>query len=56
MFVDDIKVMEVKRSGHIEKVKKKLAATFKIVDMGSINFYLGLKVERDYQKKTLKFS
>ncbi len=31
-----------------------MAAAFEIVDMGPISFYLGLKVERDRQKKTLK--
>ncbi len=50
-FVDDIKVMGVKRSGHIEKVKRELSAAFEMVDMGPISFYLGLKVERDRQKK-----
>ncbi len=55
-FVDDIKVMGVKGSGHIEKVKLELAAAFEMADMGSISFYLGLKVERDQAKKTLKLS
>ncbi len=55
-FVDDIKVMDVKRSGHIERVKRELAAAFEMVDMGPINFHLGLKVERDREKKTLKLS
>lgn len=27
-----------------------------MIDMGPISFYLGLKVERDRQKKTLKLS
>ena len=53
-FVDDIKVMGVKRSGHIKKVKRKLAAEFEMIDMGPISFYLGQKVEIDRQKKTLK--
>ncbi len=54
-FVDDIKVMGVKRSGHIKKVKRKLAAEFEMIDMGPISFYQGQKVEIDRQKKTLKF-
>ena len=53
-FVDDIKVIGVKESGQIKRVKRKLAAAFEIVDMRPINFYLGLKVESDRQKKTLK--
>ena len=46
-FVDDIKVMGVKRSEHIKRVKLKLVVVFEMADMGSISFYLGLKVERD---------
>ncbi len=53
-LVVDIKVMGVKRSGHIEIVKRELAATFEMVDIGAISFHPGLKVERDRQKKTLK--
>lgn len=33
-FIDNIKVIEVKRSGHIEKVKYKLATAFAVVDIG----------------------
>lgn len=53
-FVDDIKIMRTKGSGFIGKVKAELTAAFSIVDMGSISFYLGLKVTRDREKKTIK--
>lgn len=53
-FFDDIKIMGIKIFGHIEKVKQKLVATFKMVDIGSISFYLNLKIEKNCQKKTLK--
>ncbi len=46
--------MGVKRSGHIEKVKLELTAAFEIADIGPISFYLGLKVERNQVRKTLK--
>ena len=52
--MNDIKVMGVKGSVHIDRTKRELAAAFEIVDMRSISFYLGLKVERDGQKQTLK--
>lgn len=55
-FVDDIKVMGVEKLGHNERIKHKLAAVVKMVDMGSNSFYLGLKVERDHQNTTLKLS
>lgn len=50
-FVDNIKVMEVKESGYIKKVKQKLVTAFEMVNMGLISFNLGLKVEKDCQKK-----
>ena len=55
-FVNDIKFMGPKGTGYIERVKAELAAAFEMVDMGPISFYLGLKVERDRQKRTLKLS
>lgn len=54
-FINNIKVMGIKRSGHIKNVKKKIAAIFEMVDMGPISFYLGLKVEKAYQKKRWSF-
>ncbi len=55
-FVDDIKIMAPKGSGMIERVKAELASAFLMADMGPISFYLGLKVERDREKKTIKLS
>lgn len=55
-FVDDIKIMGIKESGFIRRVKEELTAAFSMVDMGPISFYLGLKVERDRQKRTIKLS
>lgn len=52
-FVDDIKIMGIKGGGFIER---ELAAAFSIVDMGPISFYLGLRVKRDHEKKTIKLS
>lgn len=55
-FVDDIKIIAPKGSGHISRVKSELAAAFSMVDMGPISFYLGLKVQRDRGKRTIKLS
>ena len=55
-FVDDIKIIAPKRRGMIECVKAKLVSAFSIADMVLISFYLGLKVERDREKKTIKLS
>lgn len=45
MFVDDINMIELKKSGVIEKVKRKLIVSFVMVDIGPMSFYLGLKIE-----------
>ena len=55
-FVDDIKIMAPKESGMIERVKAELTSAFSMADMGPISFYLGLKVERDREKKIIKLS
>lgn len=55
-FVDDIKIIGPKRSGFIQKVKDKLIATFLIIDIDPISFYLSLKVEHNRSKKTIKLS
>lgn len=54
IFVDNNKVTHIKKLGHIIKVKLEFMIAFEIVDIGRINFYLGLKFERDQAKKTLK--
>ncbi len=55
-FVNDIKIMGPKNTEVIAKVKMELTAAFKMVDMGPISFYLGLKVDRDRKKRTIKLS
>lgn len=45
--VDDIKIIRVKDSKYIQKVKEELTVPFLIVEIGSISFYLDLKVEQD---------
>lgn len=45
--------MGLKRSETIEKIRRKLATTFEIVDIGPISLYLGLKVKRNQKKKTI---
>lgn len=54
IFISNIKVKEIEKSGIINRIKQELAITFNLIDMGLISFYLGLKVEKNQQKKTLK--
>lgn len=46
--------MGLKDIGIIVKVKTKLTATFEIVDMGPISFYLSLKIKQDQENRTIK--
>lgn len=55
-FVDDIKIIRSKNYGVISWLKKKLMATFEMVKMRHISFYLDLKVSQDHKKKTIKLS
>lgn len=55
-FVDDIKIVGPKDTGVIARVKMELTAAFEMVDMEPISFYLGLKVDRNREKKTIKLS
>lgn len=50
-FLNDIKIMEVKNSEVINQVTKELTVAFEMVDIGLINFYFGLKVNQNHQKK-----
>lgn len=56
IFVDDIKIMGPKSIRVIARVKTELAATSEMVDMGPISFYLGLKIERNRENRTIKLS
>lgn len=51
IFVDNIKIMAPKKSDFIKKIKIKLVSVFHIIDIGSIIFYLSLKVDHNRQKK-----
>lgn len=44
-FVDNLNIMTRKRLGLATKIKNKLKAAFNIVDMGSISYYLELKIK-----------
>lgn len=54
VFVDNIKIIGIKESGILKKVKRELTFAFSMVDMGPITFYLGLKIDRDQEKRTIK--
>ena len=55
-FVDDLNIIGPKGSPMISEVKKQLNIAFKMVDMGPISHYLGLKVERNRDNRTIKLS
>lgn len=55
-FINDIKIIAHKESGMIEQVKSELTSAFLIVDISSISFYLGLKVQHDRKNRKIKLS
>lgn len=54
IFVNNIKIMVPKKSKIIEKVKAKLTVVFFILEMRLIGFYLGLKIDQNRDKQTIK--
>lgn len=56
LFVDDLNIIAPKGTGQITRVKDKLKAAFSMVNMGPISFYLGLKIKRNREQRTLKLS
>lgn len=55
-FVDNIKVIGIKKPGYIKKVKLELVVTFEMANIKPISFYLRLKFKRNRVKKILKLS
>lgn len=55
-FIDDIKIIRPKSTRIIAKIKTKLTAAFEMVDIRLICFYLGLKINKDCQKRIIKLS
>lgn len=56
IFVNNIKIIAPKDSEIIERVKLELIFAFFMIDIGLISFYLGLKVQRDWENQTIKLS
>lgn len=56
VWVDDLNIFTPAGSPYMQKVKRELSFAFKMVDMGPIQFYLGLKVERNRTNRTIKLS
>ncbi|MCO5574002.1 hypothetical protein L7F22_027780 [Adiantum nelumboides] len=55
IYVDDIPIMSDKEDVLIA-AKKELSQAFPLTDGGPISYYLGLLVQRDYQKATISLS
>jgi hypothetical protein len=55
-WVDDINVFGQKGANHVSKVKQELSKAFEMVDMGEVHYYLGLTIERDRAKRTIKIT
>lgn len=56
IFIDNIKIIRVKKSRITKKVKREFINAFLIVDIRLISFYPDLKVEQNCKQKTIKLS
>lgn len=54
IWVNKLNLFTLRGSLIMKKIKDMLTTGFKMVDMGLISYYLGLKVERDRMEKTIK--
>lgn len=54
--IDNLNILALCDSGIILYIKLELTVAFKIVDMGSLAFYIGLKVTQNREKWTIKLS
>lgn len=54
IWIDNLNLFTLCGSFWMQKIKDMLSAVFKIIDMGPISYYLGLKVEQNRIKKTIK--
>ena len=54
VFVNNIKIIELKNTKINVKIRIELIATFKIMDIRLINFCLGIKIDRNCQKQIIK--
>jgi hypothetical protein len=55
LYVDDLLAMGDNMQA-IVKLKKKLGKRFEMKDMGDVNYFLGLKIERDRKGRTISLS
>lgn len=49
VFINGIKIMDMKRTDIIDRIKTELIAGFSIVNMGPISFYFSLKIHNDQE-------
>jgi hypothetical protein len=55
IYVDDILIFG-RQMRDVDEVKRQLKARFEIDDRGDVNFFLGIHVTRDRQKREIKIS
>lgn len=55
LYVDDLLIIG-KRQETIQNLKLELARTFEMTDCGEVNFFLGMKIDYDWQRGRMKLS
>ena len=54
VYVDDIQIYGPKGSKHIKELKKELTKRFSMTDLGPSTYYLGMEIQRDRTKRTVR--
>lgn len=54
IFVNNIKIIGLKNTRVIARVKIKLMVMFEIMNIEPISLYLGFKIDKNCEKKTIK--
>lgn len=56
IFVDDFNIFASVKNGIIKQIKGELTIAFNMIDIGSLVFFIGLKVTSKCKQKTIKLS
>lgn len=54
VYVDDIQIYNSKKSKHIIELKQELSKRFVMTDLGPYTYYLGMKIQRNRFKRTVR--
>lgn len=56
MLIHNMKIVALKESGIIKRIKLEFTSALLMIDIGLVSFYLGLKVQCDRENQNIKLS